>query len=168
MIARLEGGTLVVEVADEAETDRFGRALASVLRSGDVLAMVGPLGAGKTRLSRSIAEALGADPSMISSPTFVLVHEYPTEPTIYHYDAYRLEGAGEFEAIGAGEILGVEGIALVEWADRVAESLPESSWRLAIEGTDPSRTIHLEGPDPSILRTIVERLDASDRTPEIR
>ncbi len=120
--------TLVVRSRSEADTDRIGASLANVLRPGLVVGLVGPLGSGKTRLVRAIAEALGANPSQIASPTFSLIHEYHGRLPIYHFDAYRLASPEEFEAIGADEYFRGDGVCLVEWADRVAEVMPPSAW----------------------------------------
>src|SRR4051794_24544620 len=95
--------TLFLEIASEADTDRLGRALAEVVRPGDVIGRVGTLGAGKTRLTRSLAEALGVDPGAIASPTFVLIHEYAGRIPVYHFDAYRLEGPDDFDALGPAD-----------------------------------------------------------------
>src|SRR5690606_29792390 len=94
-------GLLIVEVASEAETERFGLALAEGLGPGDVVGLVGPLGAGKTRLVRALAEALGAPEGAIASPTFVLIHEYQGGLPIFHFDTYRLDDADAFDALGA-------------------------------------------------------------------
>lgn len=119
---------LVVRSGSEAETDRIGAELAKRVRPGLVVGLVGPLGSGKTRLVRAIAEALGVDPAQISSPTFALINEYQGRLPVYHFDAYRLASPDEFEALGADEYFRGDGVCLVEWADRVAELLPPLAW----------------------------------------
>ena len=119
---------LVIRSGSEAETDRIGAALANVVRPGLVVGLVGPLGSGKTRLVRAIAEALGANPTQIGSPTFVLIHEYEGRLPIFHFDAYRLASPEDFEALGADEYFRGVGVCFVEWADRVADLLPPSAW----------------------------------------
>src|SRR3954470_10185629 len=116
-----DGRTVTVDVASEAETEHFGRALARLVTPGTVLGLIGPLGAGKTRLARALAEALGVDPGAIASPTFVLIHEYEGRIPFVHCDVYRLGDGDEFEALGVDDYWGGDGVVLVEWADRVAD-----------------------------------------------
>ena len=101
-----------------------GPALADLAEPGTVLGLIGPLGAGKTRLVRAIAESLGVDPAAIASPTFVLIHEYEGGIPVFHFDAYRLESAQAFEDLGVADYWNAGGICLVEWADRVLGLLP--------------------------------------------
>src|SRR5437867_3366465 len=109
-----------INVSDLAGTEALGGRLAGALFGGAVVALIGPLGAGKTQLVRAIAEGLGiADSRVVSSPTFVLIQEYSARLPIYHFDAYRLQTAGEFFDLGAHEYFAGNGVCLVEWADRV-------------------------------------------------
>src|SRR5262245_6464631 len=119
---------LAVVVESETETDRLGRVLAEIVGPGTVIGLVGPLGAGKTRLVRALGEALGVDPGAIASPTFVLIHEYAGRRPVYHFDTYRLGGPDEFDALGAADYWDADGVCLVEWADRVADRLPDRAW----------------------------------------
>jgi tRNA threonylcarbamoyladenosine biosynthesis protein TsaE len=138
-----------MRLASEAETERLGRALAAVAAPDTVIALVGPLGAGKTRLVRAIAEALGVDPLAIGSPTFVLHHEYAGRLTVHHFDAYRLRDPAEFEALGVADLFQEGGVCLVEWADRVAGLLPADAWwiTLAPDPVDPgAREVSLRLP----------------------
>ncbi len=138
---------LMIEVGSEVETDRLGRALAELVAPGTVIGLIGPLGAGKTRLTRAIAEALGVDPRAIASPTFVLIHEYDGRIPVYHFDAYRLGGPDDFEALGASEYLDGGGVCLVEWADLVRDRLPREAWSVTIEPTGPeSRRVRIGFP----------------------
>lgn len=115
---------LQLDSASEDETAGLGRALAEALEPGTCVALVGNLGAGKTRLVQAIARALGVDRQQAASPTFVLIHEYSGRLPLYHFDAYRLKDSDEFLDLGAGELLEGEGVCLIEWADRVADALP--------------------------------------------
>ncbi|HEX8202290.1 MAG TPA: tRNA (adenosine(37)-N6)-threonylcarbamoyltransferase complex ATPase subunit type 1 TsaE [Isosphaeraceae bacterium] len=130
---------LTIELEGEPETERLGRALAAVVGPGTVLGLIGPLGAGKTRLARAVAEALGVDPGAIASPTFVLIHEYEGDLPVYHFDTYRLAGPDDFDALGAAEYWDAGGVCLVEWADRVADRLPSDAWTIRMEPAGPTR-----------------------------
>ena len=127
---------LAVTVNDESGTARLGEALAAVAGPGVVIGLVGPLGSGKTRLCRAIAEAFGVPPGAISSPTFVLIHEYQGRLPIYHFDTYRLDDPGAFESLGVSDYFDAGGVCLVEWADRVLGLLPPDLWRIDIEPLD--------------------------------
>src|SRR5437588_12756061 len=109
----------VIELPEPSATTAFGRRLGGLLFPGAVVALIGPLGAGKTHLVRAIAEGLDiADSRAVSSPTFVLIQEYHARLPIYHFDAYRLRTAAEFFDLGAHEYFEGKGVCLVEWADR--------------------------------------------------
>jgi tRNA threonylcarbamoyladenosine biosynthesis protein TsaE len=115
----------------EADTERLGRALADVLGAGSVVALSGPLGAGKTRLVQAIAAASGVDRRDVVSPTFVLVHEYHGTRPIYHLDAYRIADDDEFLELGVEEYFASSALVFIEWAERVERCLPRE--RLQIE-----------------------------------
>jgi tRNA threonylcarbamoyladenosine biosynthesis protein TsaE len=145
----------VFHVNTEADTDRFGAALAGVLPAGAVIALVGTLGAGKTRLVQAVAKSAGIDSREVVSPTFVLVHEYQISPgrkaggntpqnpglsagaaevsAIYHLDAYRIRDDDEFLQLGPEEYFASDGWTFIEWADRVANCLPPNHLRIEIE-----------------------------------
>ena len=117
-----------------AGTAALGRRIAGRLGAGDCVALVGPLGAGKTALARGIAVGLGlADERFVSSPTYVLVQEYPARVPVYHLDLYRMVApTAELADLGMAEML-ADGVVLIEWADRAGESLPRPRWEIAIE-----------------------------------
>ncbi len=146
---------LTIELDDETDTDRLGRALAAKVRPGVVIGLIGTLGAGKTRLSRAVAEALGVDPSAIASPTFVLIHEYEGSMPVYHFDTYRLNSPEAFEALGASEYWArADGLCLIEWADRVADQLPFDAWIVQLETIDTtSRRVILTVPGCDSIET---------------
>lgn len=118
-----------------ADTDRLGAALAGALPDGAVVALCGTLGAGKTRLVQALAAACGIDRSEVVSPTFVLCHEHAGSRALYHFDVYRLSGDEEFQRLGPQEYFSAGGITLIEWADKVAASLPEERLDIVIEVT---------------------------------
>jgi len=122
-----------------AGTAKLGRRLAARLGVGDCVAITGELGAGKTALVRGIAAGLGlADERLVSSPTYVLVQEYPASVPVYHLDLYRMTSpAAELGELGMEEML-ADGVVLIEWAQRAEAALPRPRWEIAIEIT--SRT----------------------------
>lgn len=139
----------------EADTDRLGVLLAEALPPGTVVALVGTLGAGKTRLVQAVAAALGVPRDEVTSPTFVLVNEYSKgRVPIYHFDAYRLRDEDEFNELGPEEYFEGDGLTFVEWADRVTDSMPRDCVRIEIEVTgDQSRQMTVIG-DPAVTSAI--------------
>ena len=130
----------ILELANLTETEAFGRRLGGLLFPNAVVALVGPLGAGKTHLSRAIAEGLGiANPAAVTSPTFTLVHEYPARLPIFHFDAYRLNGPDEFLDLGATEYYEAAGVCLIEWADKVEAALPAERLTIGLVRVDENR-----------------------------
>lgn len=132
--------------ANLEQTEAFGRRLGKLLFPGAVVALIGPLGAGKTHLVRAVAEGLDiADSRCVSSPTFVLIQEYDARLPIYHFDAYRLKGPAEFAALGVDEYFAGTGVCLIEWADRVADYLPRELLRIKIHVTgETQRQLEME------------------------
>src|SRR5438552_17211001 len=109
-----------------AETETIAAQLARQLHGGEVIALHGELGAGKTQFARGIVHGLGGDDRAVSSPTFVLLNVYdtPRGMKIFHLDAYRVAGPGDFEAIGFAELMEQNGVVIVEWPGRVQSLLP--------------------------------------------
>ena len=138
---------VVFDLPDLAATAALGRRLGERLGPGAVVGLVGTLGAGKTHLTRAIAEGLGVpDGRVVTSPTFVLIQEYDGRLPVYHFDVYRLADAGAFLDLGAAEYLGGDGVCLIEWADRVRDWLPDDTLWIELEITGPeSRRASLSG-----------------------
>jgi tRNA threonylcarbamoyladenosine biosynthesis protein TsaE len=110
-----------------AETIALGERIGAALKGGEVFALIGNLGTGKTHLIKGIALGLEAhDSDQVSSPTFVLVNEYFGREGlihIYHIDAYRMESVAEFQALGFDEYCRPDSVVLVEWADKVSDAV---------------------------------------------
>jgi len=146
--------TRVVESRSVADTLAVGAAIARASRPGDIIALDGELGAGKTQLVRGIAQGLGLDPRQVASPTFVIAHEYEPAPgvndrdapVLVHIDAYRLTGPGDLDTIGWGED-GREtrdgAVVAIEWATRIAAALGDDLLRVTLEHTHTGRRITL-------------------------
>lgn len=122
-----------VYIKNEAETEAFGLELAATLAAGDVVALIGDLGTGKTALTRYIAGGLGIN-ERISSPTFTIVKEY-TEGRLplYHFDVYRVSDADELFNIGIDDYFFGNGVCVVEWADLILDILPDDTKYIYIE-----------------------------------
>ncbi len=105
------------------ETREAGRKLAQGLAPGAVVLLYGDLGAGKTTFVKGMASALGLNEREIISASFTIIAEYESTPPLYHIDLYRLESEDDLEAVGLYEYLGTDGIAVVEWAERLPEDL---------------------------------------------
>ncbi|MFQ6672621.1 MAG: tRNA (adenosine(37)-N6)-threonylcarbamoyltransferase complex ATPase subunit type 1 TsaE [Candidatus Tectimicrobiota bacterium] len=126
-------------------TGRIGAALGSVLQPGDVLCLVGPLGAGKTCLVQGIVKGAHPDASgPVRSPSFTLIAEYPGPVPIYHIDLFRLHGLPGDREVGVEELLGGPGCCLIEWADRSPQWMPAERLDVELTITGPrERHLHL-------------------------
>lgn len=124
----------VFETKSVAGTTALGKKFAARLGVGDCVALVGELGAGKTALVRGIALGLCIERvNLVSSPTFVLVQEYPGRVRMFHIDLYRMAAPhAELAQLGVSEMLR-EGVVLIEWADRATGGLPRPRWEILIE-----------------------------------
>ncbi len=128
------------------ETMEAGAAFAGSLKAGDVVAIHGDLGAGKTVFVKGIARGLGVA-ELVTSPTFTILREYAGRLPLFHFDVYRITDAGEMEDTGYFEIAGGEGVAVIEWAEKIEQLLPESRIDVSIEktDTDSERRIVIDG-----------------------
>lgn len=130
---------LTIDLPDPGATDALGVALGRLLFPGAVVALNGPLGAGKTRLVRAVADGMGvANLAAVSSPTFVLIQEYAARLPIAHFDTYRLGSPREFAELGVEEYFRAGGVCLVEWAERVTGELPADRLTVALAVTGES------------------------------
>lgn len=117
----------------EEETELLGRRLLRALPVPSFVALYGDLGAGKTALVRGMGAEAGTDE--VRSPTFTIVHEYPTRPRLIHFDAYRLADGDELYAVGFEDYLAQDAILVLEWAERVSQALPEERLELHLTGS---------------------------------
>jgi tRNA threonylcarbamoyladenosine biosynthesis protein TsaE len=115
-----------------SETRAIGARLGAAAAPGTVIALVGPLGAGKTQLAKGVAEGLGVR-SVVNSPTFILMNEHPGRLRLFHADAYRLDDPQEALAAGLLDDRGLQGVTVVEWADRLDGWLPPDRLDIEIE-----------------------------------
>ena len=126
-------GPRTVKLNSEADTRMLGLEIANALEPGDVVALIGDLGTGKTALTKYIAEGLGVKEE-ISSPTFTIIKEYRSgRLPLYHFDVYRLGSGEELLDIGAEDMLEGDGACVIEWADIVADVLPEDSLVVSLD-----------------------------------
>ncbi len=134
-------GKRVVITNSEQETEAAGAALARELAPGDVVAMYGDLGAGKTAFVRGMARGLGLS-CHVQSPTFTIVNEYEGDVPLFHFDMYRLSGAEELFDIGWEDYLDRGGVCAVEWSERVEDAFDGTEYTVALRKTgEKSREI---------------------------
>lgn len=147
-----------------AQTVRIGQRLGEQLQRGDVVALVGNLGVGKTHLVKGIAQGLGST-DLVTSPSFVLVNEYRPglrwrEMRIYHADLYRIDDPAELAGIGLEEIWYGQDICLVEWAERAADWLPEDYLTVHMDYLDETKRVVRLVPRGERYQTLVESFKA--------
>lgn len=132
-----------ININNEAATREYGHQLAKELKPGQVVALSGDLGAGKTTLTKAIAEGLNVD-EPISSPTFAIIKEYTSgDLPLYHFDVYRLGDPEEMYNLGYEDYFYGEGVCVVEWADIISDLIPEDAIKIHISyGETPESRIY--------------------------
>lgn len=141
-------------LGDDAATARLGEDLAMALRPGDVLALSGDLGAGKSTLARALIRALADDENLdVPSPTFTLVQSYDARFPVHHFDLYRLASAYELDELGFDEAL-TTGAALLEWPDRAGDRLPPTTILVELDHRDEGRLARLSGQGQTFERIV--------------
>jgi tRNA threonylcarbamoyladenosine biosynthesis protein TsaE len=129
----------------ERDTRRIGERLGALCQPGDLILLVGDLGAGKTALAQGIGRGLGIT-TTVNSPTFTLIKEYPGRLPLYHVDLYRLDDPDAVLALGLDDYLDGDGVVVVEWADRAQSFWPPRWLRLRLVATGlHERSLYLEG-----------------------
>ena len=145
-----------------AETQALGEKLGKTLKQGDVIALVGDLGTGKTCLTQGIARGVGiAADEIVNSPSYILINEYNGAIPIYHIDLYRLENSEEIADLGLSEYMESDGICIIEWAERMTDTLPDTCIKICITLADaaasPSEAVRasiLQIPEDENIRHI--------------
>ncbi len=144
----------MIRTYSAAETRERGKALAALLRAGDVILLEGELGAGKSELARGIARGLGVRET-VTSPSFTILNVYESgRLPLYHFDWYRLESEEELYELGMDEYLGGDGVALVEWPERCPDAVPEDCFRIRI-GVEDGETRSIAARPLGSFRTLL-------------
>ena len=129
----MENRNEIFKTETPEETQVLGEKLGKTLKQGDVIALIGDLGTGKTCLTQGIARGVGIAPDeIVSSPSYILINEYSGTIPIYHIDLYRLENSEEIAELGLSEYVEGAGICIIEWAERMADALPDHCIKIHI------------------------------------
>lgn len=141
------------------ETQALGEKISKTFRQGDVIALIGDLGTGKTCLTQGIARGVGiASDEVVNSPSYILINEYNGKIPIYHIDLYRLEDSAEIAELGLSEYMEGDGICIIEWAERMADALPDTAIkiRITLEEVSDNETLApiLQSPEDENIRHI--------------
>ena len=148
--------TLTLETKSHAETQALGERLGRALAAGDVVALTGDLGAGKTSFVQGLARGLGVR-GRVASPSFTIVNEHQGRVPLFHVDFYRLESARELDHIGFDDYFLRGGVVVVEWAERFPSALPAERLDIRIEiAGDDVRRLHVGGPSAARLASALQ------------
>ena len=139
-------GKICVESRSPAQTELIGEKLAAQLSGGEVIALYGGLGMGKTNFVRGLARGLGVEEG-VSSPTFALVNEYHGRLTLYHFDMYRVTTWEDLYSTGFFDYLECGGVLVIEWSENIENALPENAVRIAISrgAAEDERVFQIDG-----------------------
>lgn len=133
----MENRNQTFKTENPEETQTLGEKLGKTLKRGDVIALVGDLGTGKTCLTQGIARGVGiASDEVVNSPSYILINEYNGKIPIYHIDLYRLENSEEITELGLSEYIEGDGICIIEWAERMSDLLPDTCIKIHITLAD--------------------------------
>jgi tRNA threonylcarbamoyladenosine biosynthesis protein TsaE len=128
--------TLTITSHNPRETEQLGSLLGCMLAKGDIIALCGELGSGKTTLARGMAHGMGLEEGEVASPSFTLVNEYQGPLPLYHIDLYRLTDEKELIAIDYDEYLTADGVVVIEWADRIPQAVPPAAFWITLRYLD--------------------------------
>ncbi|MCX7614813.1 MAG: tRNA (adenosine(37)-N6)-threonylcarbamoyltransferase complex ATPase subunit type 1 TsaE [Clostridiales bacterium] len=127
-----------------SETEKTGETFSKQLQTGDVVALYGTLGVGKTAFVRGVARGLSVK-DRVTSPTFAIVNEYKGDLKLYHFDVYRLQSSDELFDIGWEDYLNAKGVIIVEWSELIEDALPGKRYNIRFDAVDDiTRIIHIE------------------------
>ena len=136
------------------DTIDVGKKIGKLLKEGDVVALIGDLGAGKTVISKGLCSGLGVEEDYITSPTYTIINQYDGKIPVYHIDLYRLKNSSELYNLGWDEYIYGHGTCIIEWADKAGEMLPEEYLTINIEVTGKNnRKITLQAKGESYENT---------------
>jgi len=149
---------LVIETNSPNLTEALGTKLGQLLGPGDVVTLSGELGGGKTCFVRGIVAGISpASSGLVASPTFAILHEYPGQPPVFHYDCFRLRGCDDASELGLEDHLYGGGICLIEWPDRIADVLPANRVEVMFEYSgDSQRCITFQPHGARAIRQVVQ------------
>ena len=131
---------LTFTTSSAEETISLGQKIGKLLKKGDIIAMQGTLAAGKTTITKGIAQALGITET-ITSPTFCLISEYQGTMPLYHMDVYRLDGTEDFINLGTDDMLYGDGVSIIEWSEKIMDELPSNTIVLKITPQDDGKRL---------------------------
>ena len=174
-----EGGSVtrvVIQTNRVSQTIEIGKRIGPFLQSGDVIALVGDLGTGKTHVIKGLAAGVGVkNTTSVSSPSFTLIHEYPGKMPFYHVDLYRLQTETEAEELGLEEMFQGRGVTAIEWADKIPSLLPAEALCIRLRYTGAhARSIEITGMGNRYQRLMkdieahIERRDPSAKPKQSR
>lgn len=133
----MENRNQTFKTENPEETQTLGEKLGKTLKRGDIIALVGDLGTGKTCLTQGIARGVGiASDEVVNSPSYILINEYNGKIPIYHIDLYRLENSEDIAELGLSEYIEGDGICIIEWAERMSDLLPDTCIKIHITLAD--------------------------------
>ncbi len=153
----MENRSEIIITESPDETQALGEKLGKTLKQGDVIALIGDLGSGKTCLTQGIARGVGIEPNeLVSSPSYILINEYNGTLPIYHIDLYRLENSEEIAELGLSEYVEGDGICIIEWAERMTDALPDTCIKIHITFRETNHSENANEADVAILESLVD------------